>query len=290
MKWTQKLFYLFLTFLLVTGLVGCNTKTEKKPKDTIKVYLSNVSYLSAYAPYIQSQFPDLDIHFTVGRPGIAFYEFLQQNQDLPDIMMVGTVSPRDSLELNSYLLDLSLTETAASYHDSYLEQYRCEDKSIRWLPAGGIINGIVANKDLFDKYQIPLPTDYESFSAACKAFAKLGIRGYTSDYKYEYTCLYTMEGCSIPELASLKGTTWRYNYINGITNELDKDLFTKIFENTEAFIQDAGLVPEDTSRGYSMTLNDLSEGKLAMLRGTTSDIKSYSEHNLHGSTVLPCPS
>ena len=278
MKQMKKYICSFLLIIMLLSLTACKSIEEKAQEDTITVYLSNISYLSTYAPYIQSQFPDLNIHFTVGRAGISFYEFLQENNDLPDIMMVGTLSPRDSLDLNPYLLDLSLTETAASYHESYLEPYRLEDKSIRWLPAGGIINGILANQDLFDQYEIPLPTDYESFASACKAFEDLGIRGYASDYKYEYTCLYTMEGCSIPELASLQGTTWRYNYINGKTHELDAELWTKVFENTERFIQGARLVPEDTSRGYSMTLNDLAEGKLAMLRGITSDIKSYSPY------------
>ena len=31
-------------------------------------------------------------------------------------------------------------------------------------------HGFVVNKDLFEKYDIPLPTDYESFVSACQAF------------------------------------------------------------------------------------------------------------------------
>ena len=283
MKLKSRILLLLFITMIATVLAACYTADHKKDKDTITVYLSNVSYLSNYAPYIQSQFPELDIRFIAGRSGISFYEFMEQHDDMPDIIMVGTVSPRDSLDLNSSLLDLSLTETVASYHDSYLEQYRGQDNSIRWLPAGGIINGILANKDLFDQYQIPLPTDYDSFVSACKAFEDLGIRGYTSDFKYQYTCLYTMEGCSIPELTSLAAATWRNNYSNSQTNELDKEVWLKVFQKFEKFVEDARLVPEDTSRGYSMTLEDLAEGRLAMLRGTTSDIISYSDH---GNMVL----
>lgn len=277
MKRIQRLLLLLSSILILMGLMSCDKNQERKEKDTITIYLNNISYLSNYAPYIQSQFPELDLHFTVGRTGISFLDFLQKNNDLPDIIMLGSVSAHDSLKLNPYLLDLSLTETAASYHSSYLEQYRCEDQSIRWLPVGGVINGILANKDLFDQYRIPLPTDYAGFVAACDAFAQHGIQGYTSDYKYDYTCLYTMEGCSIPELTSLEGSTWRYNYTNGLTPELDKELWLKILENTEQFIHDTHLTPEDISRGYSMTRKDLEEKKLAMLRGTTGDIISYSD-------------
>ena len=276
MKRPFKLLLLICAILLLTIPVACSKKQQKKSEESITIYLSNASYLSTYAPFIQAQFPDLDLHFTVGRTGISFLDFLQQNDDLPDIIMLGSISPRDSLKLNPYLLDLSLTETVASYHSSYLEQYRGEDKSIRWLPVGGVINGILANQDLFEQYNIPLPTDYASFAAACDAFSKQGIRGFTSDYKYDYTCLYTLEGFSIPHLTSLEGSTWRYNYTNNLTNQLDKNLWNNIFETTKQFVQDAGLVPEDISRGYSMTKKDLEEGKLAMLRGTTSDIISYS--------------
>ena len=278
MKKTQKFCLLLSTIVTVTILTACTLNQNKHQDDTITVYLSDVSYLSTYAPYIQSQFPDLNIHFTVGRSSISFYDFLQKKEDLPDIMMIGSASMRDTLDLNPYLLDLSLTEVAASYHDSYLEQYRCEDQSIRWLPAGGVIHGILANQDLFKQYNIPLPTDYDSFSDACDAFQKLGIRGYTSDYKYDYTCLYTMEGYSVSDLTSLNGSIWRYNYLNGLTDQLDQELWIKIFKNTEQFIHDAGLIPDDTSRGYSMTRKDLEEGKLAMIRGTSSDIINYSAY------------
>ena len=61
-----------------------------------------------YAPYIQAQFPELDIHFTVGRDTVRFYEFLQQNDDLPDIMMVGALSVRDSEAFSSYPLFLKI--------------------------------------------------------------------------------------------------------------------------------------------------------------------------------------
>ena len=46
----------------------------------------------------------------------------------------------------------------------------------------------------FEQYGIPLPTDYESFVSACQAFEKAGIRGFTADYTYDYTCMETLQG------------------------------------------------------------------------------------------------
>ena len=284
MSWLKRSISVFLTVVMIFSLAACSGQQQgeygkqDKQEDTITVYLSNASFLSEYAPYIQKQLPDVDIDFIVGRDTVDFYEFLQQNNDLPDIMMVGALSLRDSSELNPYLMDLSRTDAAASYHNSYLELYRSGDKSIRWMPAGGVVHGILANKDLFDEYDILLPVDYDSFVSACDKFAQYGIRGFTSDYKYDYTCLYTLEGWSIPQLMGAEGLNWTYDYANGVTDELYKPLWTKIFEKAAKVVKDVGITAEDTGRGYSMTLKDLEDGKLAMLRGTTSDIEAYSHY------------
>ncbi len=45
----------------------------------------------------------------------------------------------------------------------------------------------------FEEYGIPLPTDYASLAAACKAFDEAGIRGFTADYLYDYTCMETLQ-------------------------------------------------------------------------------------------------
>ena len=74
------------------------------------------------------------------------------------------------------------------------------------------VDGTVANVDLFERYGIPLPTNYTEFVDAIDAFETAGIKGYGADWAYDYTCLETMQGCAIPELMSLEGTAWRMNY------------------------------------------------------------------------------
>lgn len=263
-----------LAAVFAFSLTGCGGSQED---NKITVYLHNTSLLQDYAPCLQEMVPEADIEFVVGRDTVDFFCFKQENGDLPDIITVGDLSGRDSRRINDYLLDLSETDTAASFYMTYLENYKNSDDTIKWLPAGGVACGIVANVDLFEQYDIPLPEDYASFLSACEAFEAQGIRPYVSDYKYDYTCLYNMEGFSIPTLMSREAIKWRKDYQNGLTDELDEAIWMEVFDKTESFMEDTGLTAEEVERGYSMTYEDFTTGEVAMIRGMVSDLPTYSE-------------
>ena len=124
----------------------------------------------------------------------------------------------------------------------------------------------MANKALFDKNNIPLPTDYDSFVAACQSFEKLGIRGFAADFVYDYTCMEILQGMSIPEITSMEGSMWRSSYEDpeGEENGLDDTVWPVVFENMEQFIKDVNLVPEDTEMDYDPVISMFTEGKAAM--------------------------
>lgn len=56
-----------------------------------------------------------------------------------------------------------------------LEAAKNPDGIMRAVPTTGYWEGLYCNKDLFDKYDIPLPTDWDSFLYAAKVFRKNGI-------------------------------------------------------------------------------------------------------------------
>ena len=45
-----------------------------------------------------------------------------------------------------------------------------------------------------------------------RRFEKVGIRGFTADYYYDYTCMETLQGLSASELSSVDGRKWRTTY------------------------------------------------------------------------------
>ena len=209
-KWNRVLSVLLMMVMSISLLTGCGGKSaEKEDAETITVYLWSTNLYEKYAPYIQEQLPDINVEFVVGNNDLDFYKFLNENGGLPDIITCCRFSLHDASPLKDSLMDLSTTNVAGAVYDTYLSNFMNEDGSVNWLPVCADAHGFVVNKDLFEKYDIPLPTDYESFVSACQAFDKVGIRGFTADYYYDYTCMETLQGLSASELSSVDGRKWR---------------------------------------------------------------------------------
>ena len=109
-----------IILMLVAIGVGFYIKFGKQ-KEKITVYLWSTSLMEEYAPYIQSKVPEADIEFVVGNNDLKFYEFLDKNGGLPDIITNRRFSVWDASELKDSLMDLSKTEEAASYFSTYSE-------------------------------------------------------------------------------------------------------------------------------------------------------------------------
>ena len=289
-KWNRVLPALLVMVTAISLLSGCVGKSaEKEDAETITVYLWSTSLYERYAPYIQEQLPDVNVEFVVGNNNLDFYKFLKENGGLPDIITCCRFSLHDASPLKDGLMDLSTTNAAGAVYDSYLSNFMNEDGSVNWVPVCADAHGFIVNKDLFEKYDIPLPTDYESFVSACQAFDKVGIRGFTADYYYDYTCMETLQGLSASELSSVDGRKWRTAYSdpdNEKREGLDSTIWPEAFERMEQFIQDTGLSPDDLDMNYDDIVEMYQSGKLAMYFGSSSGVKMFQNQGIN-TTFLP---
>ena len=282
---------------LVVGLsllTGCGTKsTEEVEKQedarTIQVYLWSNSLYEIYAPYVQSQLPDVNIEFIVGNNDLDFYKFLQQNGGLPDIITCCRFSLHDAAPLKDSLMNLATTNEAGAVYNAYLNSFKNEDGSVNWLPVCADAHGFVVNRGLFEQYDIPLPTDYASFVAACQAFEALGIRGFTADYAYDYTCMETLQGLSAAELTTTEGRKWRTAYsdpANTVRVGLDDAVWPGAFERMAQFIQDTHLTADDLAHTYDDVMDLFRNGKVAMYFGSSAGVKKFQDEGID-TTFLP---
>ncbi len=276
---------------LVIGLsvlTGCGTKTaenveKQEDAQTIQVYLWSTSLYETYAPYIQSQLPDVNIEFIVGNNDLDFYKFLQENGGLPDIITCCRFSLHDAAPLKDSLMNLALTNEAGAVYNTYLNSFKNEDGSVNWLPVCADAHGFVVNRSLFEQYDIPLPTDYESFVSACQAFEKVGIRGFTADYTYDYTCMETLQGLSAAELTTTDGRKWRTAYSDPASTArvgLDDTVWQGAFERMAQFIQDTHLTADDLALNYDDVTGMFRNGEVAMYFGSSAGVKMFQDEGI----------
>ena len=274
--------------MAVSLLAGCGTKTaeqvqQQEDAQTIQVYLWSTSLYETYAPYVQSQLPDVNIEFIVGNNDLDFYKFLQENGGLPDIITCCRFSLHDAAPLKDSLMNLAMTNEAGAVYNTYLNSFKNEDGSVNWLPVCADAHGFVVNRSLFEQYGIPLPTDYESFAAACQAFETVGIRGFTADYAYDYTCMETLQGLSAAELTTTTGRKWRTAYsdpANTARVSLDDTVWPGAFERMARFIQDTHLTAEDLEHTYDDVMNLFRNGEAAMYFGSSAGVKMFQDEGI----------
>ena len=269
-------------------LTGCGTKSpgqvqEQEDAQTIQVYLWSNSLYESYAPYVQAQLPDVNIEFIVGNNDLDFYKFLQQNGGLPDIITCCRFSLHDAAPLKDSLMNLALTNEAGAVYNTYLNSFKNEDGSVNWLPVCADAHGFVVNRSLFEQYDIPLPTDYASFVAACQAFEAVGIRGFTADYAYDYNCMETLQGLSAAELTTTEGRKWRTAYSDPASTVrvgLDDAVWPGAFERMEQFIQDTHLTADDLALTYDDVTGMFRNGEVAMYFGSSAGVKMFQDESI----------
>lgn len=289
---------LLLTVLMLIGtLAGCaeqkssEEQTAKDEKVKISMYLYDRSMFKELTPWLEEKFPDIAFTFVQSYNTIEYYKDLQaRGEEMPDIITCRRFSLNDAAPLADYLMDLSTSEVAGTFYSSYLDVNRENGGAIRWLPMCAEVDSIVANKDLFDQYNIPLPTNYAEFVAAIDAFEAVGIKGFQTDWDYDYSCLETMQGCAIPELMSLEGTAWRMDYESETKDAqvgLDDTVWPKVFEKYEQFLKDVRIQPGDEELQFTVVTEPFRKGKTAMIRNTASLADSVRSEEGVNCVMLP---
>lgn len=297
MKKKRLISLLLAVVVAATMLAGCgsqqNTASQpvKDDRISISMYMWDRSMFKELSPWLEEKFPDIDFTFIQSYNTMEYYkDLLSRGEEMPDIITCRRFSLNDAAPLAEHLMDLSTSEVAGTFYTSYLEVNRETSGAIRWLPMCAEVDCIMANKDLFDQYNIPLPTNYSEFVAAIDAFEAVGIKGFQTDWNYDYSCLETMQGCAIPELMSLEGTQWRMEYESETEGQqvgLDDTVWPRVFEKYEQFLKDVRFQPGDEELLFSVTMEPYFEGKTAMVRNTAALADNITQERGINSVILP---
>lgn len=287
----KKLFCLLLALVMTaTVMTGCGTQSDdgkKNEKETVRVALWGSQLLENYTQYLCDTFPEVEFEFTLATNSTDYYRYLNEHDDLPDIMTVRRFSLKDAVLLKDFLYDLCDTELASTFYGTYLENYTYDDGTINWLPACADVDSMIVNETLFKEHNIDIPTDYDSFIAACEAFEELGIKGFSSDFGDDYTCMEVLQGFSISQLLLMEGREWRQKYESGMTNQLSEEVWLPVFEKFFDMKEKTGIGKAETEMINQDPKKLYLAGKLAMYRGTGADAIGFSGREGDHSILLP---
>ena len=283
---------LAMVLTLLAGFVPTADTARAAGGDRISIsmYMWDRSMFKELSPWLEERFPNIDFTFIQSYNTMEYYkDLLARGEEIPDIITCRRFSLNDAAPLADHLMDLSQTEVAGTFYSSYLEVNRETTGAIRWLPMCAEVDSIMANKDLFDQYGIALPTNYSEFVAAIDAFEAVGIKGFQTDWKYDYSCLETMQGCAIPELMSLEGTLWRMEYESESGDQvgLDDVVWPRVFEKYEQFLKDVRFQQGDEELQFSVTMEPFYQGKTAMVRNTAALADNVTQERGINCVMLP---
>ena len=297
MKLSRVISLILVLAMALSLLAGCGSHQEsaEKAADTgrisISLYAYDRSMFKELTPWLEQKFPEIDFTFVQSYNTIEYYkDLMARGEEMPDIITCRRFSLNDAASLSGELMDLSTSEVAGTFYSSYLDVNRETSGAIRWLPMCAEVDSIVANKDLFDRYGIPLPTNYAEFVAAIDAFEALGIKGFQTDWYYDYSCLETMQGCAIPELMSLEGTQWRMAYESETADAqvpLDDVVWPRVFEKYEQFLKDVRIQPGDEELQFTKVTVPFRTGQTAMIRNTAALADDITQEDGINYVMLP---
>ena len=297
MKMKKIVSLLLAVVMTVAALTGCGGQkageekaSEEKAgeeKTKVTVALWGTQLLENYAQYLCDTFPEVEFEFTLATNSTDYYRYRNDHGDLPDILTVRRFSLKDAVLIKDLLYDLGDTELASTFYGTYLENYTYDDGTVNWLPACADVDSIIINKTLFEEHNIAIPTDYDSFIAACEAFEQLGIQGFASDFGSDYTCMEVLQGFSISQLLSMEGREWRQQYESGTTNQLSEQVWMPVFEKFFDMKEKTGLGEKETKM-VNLDPKDLyTKGELAMYRGTGTDVITFPGREGDSSILMP---
>lgn len=262
-------------------LSSCSNSSSEKRHLTVSVWdYSLIS--SGYTDYIEEQNPDYDIEWIVGEDDLNFYVEQAEQGSLPDVILVSSFESTEAAKLTDSLLNLKDLEVGAGYSESFAQTLPGNtNDSMKWLFASGSYEGILINSYLFELHDIPVPTDRESFIAACKAFEKKGIRGFVAGYADNATSDKVFQGLAMSSFSSEQGQSWVNAYESGTTQDLDISVWGTALNELSAYIDEGVMKPEDAMLTPDKANKMFINGEAAMVFEYGKNVSEYmSEYNM----------
>lgn len=122
----------YLVGLLAFSMVlsGCSKADTKKYDHHLTVFLWESRLVKNLAPYIRSQYPDMDIEFISGNNNTDLYEYYQEHGQLPDII---SVRPYKRKLEHDQAVQMILNGECGKFSDELLHCFKKVSSQNNWI-------------------------------------------------------------------------------------------------------------------------------------------------------------
>ena len=257
--------------------VGCREENIPRAKDGRPiVVVQTFTFTEDFQRAVEDMCPDVCIKWYVsGNTNSIIYKEMGSN--LPDILARSTYFPNENA--SEYVRDVSDRSILSDYSRNIIDNFRTGDGAIYWIPALATGECIVCNNDLFEKYNIAMPHDYESLKAADKAFKQHGVDGiaWALGPGWPYAPLLAMQVLAADVFNSYDGIVWKQAFYKTQLEEgkyiLDDKVWPEMFRRFRAAI-DCGLIDTlDLKQGGVEASSAFLDNKAAMLFAGTNVVQ-----------------
>lgn len=283
---------LIITFLM-TMIVGCggtdnskaseksvsaktedSTKNEQSVKTEEKVTLTLLDLNPESKPGVEGtiksfmeKYPNIVINLEVmdSRQYDQRIQALAAANDLPDIPTVQMFAQYKQMAREGFFMNLADTELIKNGKFDEVAQtaLTVDDNFVYGVTWNNIAVGAFYNIDIFKKYNLDIPKDWDEFLKVCDTLKKNNVTPIVSPYGDGWTSMYPIFCCGVNKIYTKKP-----NYDNDLL--AGKEMFNSP-EWNETFgdikhLYDEGYFGQNPMGGkYDQSLSDFANGKGAMI-------------------------
>lgn len=233
--------------MMVTGcdLVSGTSSSTNKNEMTIRISMYNDIAYSSWRTYVEQKFKDVTFVWENNRNSTQNLIYQAKHGDMADLVMIRRFENDSAAELAPYLLDLKSQKLESTFIAGSLEPFTFNNK-VCWFPAPGMMETLIANVSLFDRYGIKVPETISELKDACSQFENLGINGLSIDASMGYRSTYLLEGMGYAGFFSKgSGNEYMKKILAGTSARLSEDAGNKLFSLMQEFVSSSVLQKND---------------------------------------------
>ena len=242
----KKLSKVILAVVLVVTMLASCTPINNKAHEPLTIVTGRLDYTAFYKA-LKEKYPEVELEFICydGRNHSEYLSNLIKTGNLPDIF-TPTVIPDEELQ-EKYLLDLSVYDLSSRYAVSRVQELNING-GLYLLPTCYTINGIIYNKNLFEKNGWKAPGSFEELEALAPIIKNAGYNLSVADFSLAGAGFqYLFNIANTKFLRSAEGVQWEQDFLAGKVGAKER------WEPTIKYIQkwiDMGMfaAPEDSQK------------------------------------------